>query len=95
MKQFLNTLPPEKTIVLPPSETSKRITSIDGNEHKFIDKFYIYYLNKPSFYYGLSGDINNKHEFFLILRSLHYGQNWWINFIRDKGIKYVIINKEL
>jgi hypothetical protein len=68
---------------------------INGVEHKFIDKFHIYYLDLPSFYYGLTGDSDNKHEFFLMLRAMYYEQGWWINVARDLDIKYIVINKEL
>ena len=95
VKEFLLTLPEGKTIVLPPTESGKRILASDGVEHKFIDKFHIYYLDLPSYYYGLSGDPNNKHEFFLLLRSMYYGQDWWVNISRDNFIKYIVINHEL
>ena len=68
---------------------------INGVEHKFIDKFHIYYLDLPSFYYGLTGDSDNKHEFFLMLRAMYYEQGWWVNVARDLDIKYIVVNKEL
>jgi hypothetical protein len=95
VKENLLKLPPGKTVVLPPTETAKAIMDINGNEHKFIDKFHIYYLDLPSFYYGLTGDSDNKHEFFLMLRAMYYGQGWWVNVARDLDIKYIVINKEL
>jgi hypothetical protein len=64
-------------------------------EHKFIDKFHIYYLDLPSFYYGLTGDSDNKYEFFLLLRALYYQQDWWVNIARDIGLRYLVINREL
>ncbi|MCP4141809.1 MAG: hypothetical protein GY755_16300 [Chloroflexi bacterium] len=94
-KDYLLTLPEGKTVVFPPTETAKRIIDINGVEHKFIDKFHIYYLDLPSYYYGLSGDPSNKHEFFLLLRAMYYDQSWWVNIARDNQIKYIIINKEL
>lgn len=95
VKEFLLERPEGKTIVLPPTETAKRIVDIEGEEHKFIDKFHIYFLDMPSYYYGLTGDSRNKHEFFLMLRAMYYEQNWWVNIARDNHIKYIIINKEL
>ena len=95
IKQMLNVLPPGKTVMIPPTETSKRITDARGNTHKFIDKFPIYYLDKPSYYYGLTGDMNNKQEFFLMYRALHYEQDWWFNILRDKDVRYIIVNKEI
>ena len=94
-KDYLLTLPIGKTIVLPPTETAKTVIDINGVEHKFIDKFHLYYLDLPSYYYGLSGDPANKHEFFLLLRAMYYDQDWWVNVSRDNFVKYIIVNKEL
>ncbi len=95
VKNVLIDMPPGKVVVLPPTETAKVIVDSEGIEHKFIDKFHIYYLDLPSFYYGLTGDSDNKFEFFLLLRALYYQQDWWVNIARDIGIRYIVINKEL
>lgn len=95
VKTVLQRMPPGKVVVLPPTETAKVIVSPTGVEHKFIDKFHIYYLDLPSYYYGLTGDSDNKFEFFLLLRALYYGQDWWVNIARDLNIRYIVINREL
>jgi hypothetical protein len=95
LKQALNELPEGKTVVIPPTETAKLVGDENGVDHKFIDKFFIYYLDKPSFYYGLTGDVKNKFEFFLILRGLYYQQDWWINTARDIGIRYIVVNRKI
>ncbi len=98
LKEVKNELlkrPPGKVVVLPPTETAKVIVDISGVEHKFIDKFHIYYLDLPSYYYGLTGDSDNKYEFFLLLRALYYQQDWWLNIARDLNLRYIVINKEL
>jgi hypothetical protein len=95
VKTVLQRMPPGKVVVLPPTETAKVIVSPSGVEHKFIDKFHIYYLDLPSYYYGLTGDSDNKFEFFLLLRALYYGQDWWVNIARDLNIRYIVINREL
>jgi hypothetical protein len=95
VKKALLQLPPGKVVVLPPTETAKSVVDINGVEHKFIDKFYIYYLDLPSFYYGLTGDSDNKHEFFLLLRAMYYQQSWWVNIMRDLDLRYIVINKSL
>ncbi|KJC63834.1 hypothetical protein [Agreia bicolorata] len=95
VKQALNELPEGKTVVLPPTETAKLVADSNGVDHKFIDKFFIYYLDKPSYYYGLTGDVKNKFEFFLILRGLYYQQDWWINVARDINVKYIIVNRKI
>ena len=87
LKDALLELPEGKTVVLPPTETAKLVVDANGVDHKFIDKFYIYYLDQPSFYYGLTGDVKNKFEFFLILRGLYYQQDWWVNVARDIGLR--------
>ncbi|MBT8194247.1 MAG: DUF998 domain-containing protein [Acidimicrobiia bacterium] len=95
LKQELLALPEGKTVVLPPTETAKLVTDSNGVDHKFNDKFFIYYLDEPSFYYGLTGEADNKFEFFLILRGLYYQQDWWINPARDIGIRYLVVNNNL
>ncbi len=95
LKQKLLTLDEGKTVVLPPTETAKLVTDENGIDHKFIDKFFIYYLDLPSYYYGLTGDSYNKFQFFLLLRGLYYQQDWWINVARDIDLRYMIVNKKL
>lgn len=95
LKEQLVELPKGKTVVLPPTETAKLVVGPDGVPHKFIDKFYIYYLDQPSFYYGLTGDKKNKFEFFLLLRALYYKQDWWVDIARDMGLEYLVLNKQI
>ena len=95
LKQALLERPAGKTVVLPPTETSKLVVGPDDVPHKFIDKFYIYYLDQPSFYYGLTGDKDNKFEFFLLLRGLYYEQDWWVNVMRDIDLDYIVLNKQI
>lgn len=95
LKDELVKLPKGKTVVLPPTETAKLVVGPDGASHKFIDKFYIYYLDQPSFYYGLTGDKQNKFEFFLLLRALYYKQDWWVDIARDMGLEYIVLNKQV
>lgn len=95
LKQTLNTMPSGKTVVLPPTETAKLVADENGVDHKFIDKFFIYYLDKPSYYYGLTGDVKNKFDFFLILRGLYYKQDWWVNVARDIRVRYIVVNRRI
>lgn len=95
LKAAIVELPPGKTVVLPPTETAKLVTDTNGVDHKFIDKFYIYYLDRPSYYYGLTGDTTNKFEFFLMLRGMYYEQDWWVNVARDIDLRYLVVNKTL
>ena len=95
LKAAILALPPGKTVVLPPTETAKLVTDTNRVDHKFIDKFYIYYLDQPSYYYGLTGDTTNKFEFFLMLRGMYYEQDWWVNIARDIDLEYLVVNKTL
>jgi hypothetical protein len=95
LKRELVKLPRGKMVVLPPTETAKLVVGPDGVPHKFIDKFYIYYLDQPSFYFGLTGEKQNKFEFFLLLRALYYKQDWWVNIARDLGLEYLVLNKRV
>jgi hypothetical protein len=95
LKDALLELDEGKTVVLPPTETAKLVTDDNGVDHKFIDKFFIYYLDLPSYYYGLTGDSYNKFEFFLLLRGLYYQQDWWVNVARDIDLRYMVVNKKL
>lgn len=95
VKDLLDGLPEGKTIVLPPSEAQKRITDVNGVRHKFIDKFFIYYLNKPSYYYGLSAELDNKEQFFMVFWSMLNGTKQWVNILQDLKIRYVVLNKEV
>jgi hypothetical protein len=95
LKAEILKLPPAKTVVLPPTEAGKLVTDTTGVDHKFNDKFFIYYLDRPSYYFGLTGDRVNKFEFFLLLRGLYYEQDWWVNVARDLDLRYLVINKTL
>ena len=95
LKEDLVARPSGKTVVLPPTETAKLVIDPNGAPHKFIDKFYIYYLDQPSFYYGLTGDKENKFQFFLMLRALYYEQDWWVDIARDIDLEYVVLNKQV
>lgn len=95
IRTAMDALPSGRTVVLPSAETARLVLDSEGTTHKFIDKFYIYYLNRPSYQYGTSGDIANKDAFFLLYQSLNDGQHWWINILRSLGVRYVVLNREL
>jgi len=94
VRDILDSMPEGKTIVLPPSEAQKRTTDINGIRHKFIDKFFIYYLNKPSYHFGLSGDIRNKNDFFFMLWAILNNEDWWMSALQEQDIRYLVISKE-
>ncbi|OIO55556.1 hypothetical protein AUJ46_01140 [Candidatus Peregrinibacteria bacterium CG1_02_54_53] len=95
IKDVLSTLPRDRIIVLPSSDANWTLQDPGGGEYKFIDKFYIYFLNRPSYYSGATGEIQNKYYFFLMMQSLLRNDLGWINVLRNLKIHYLIINKEL
>lgn len=95
VKQVLDALPEGKTIVLPPSEAQKRTVDENGVRHKFIDKFFIYYLNKPSYHFGLSGDPENKNNFFFMLWAMMNNEDWWMSILREQNVRYLVVSKEI
>jgi len=95
IKQKLLENGPGRTVVLPPSETPRFVEDSNGIDHKFIDKFFLYFLDQPSYYYGLTGDMGNKKEFFLMMAAMQRGEHWWVNAFRNLQIRYLIVNKEL
>ncbi len=95
VKDVLDSLPKGKTIVLPPSEAQKRTTDENGIRHKFIDKFFIYYLNKPSYHFGQSGTLETKNDFFFMLWAMLNNENWWTSIVREQNVKYLVISKEI
>lgn len=95
IREALDPLPQGKVVVLPPSEGPWIGEGSDGNPYKFIDKFFIYYLNRPSYYFGLTGDAESKYWFFLLFQSLSQNEHWWVNIFRNLDIRYLVLNKEL
>ena len=94
IKNYINKNGGGKLAILPSTEIPGRLT-LDGNNSstKLIDKFFIYYLDYPSEYYGLSGSLSYKNNYFLIYLSAYNHQNWF-NFLRNKDIEYILVNKK-
>jgi len=84
-----------KILVLPSVSMTVNVEDEAGVQHIFHDKLYIYYLNKPSIDYALSGSVAEKSNMFLLYRAFHYGESWWLNILRNSNIKYIVLNKEI
>ena len=84
-----------RLLVLPSVGGGLRVEDRNGVVHVMHDKFYIYYFNRPSLDYALSGSLENKQQMFLLYRAFHYEENWWINVLRNNDVKYVVLNKEV
>lgn len=82
----------EKVFYAPYLEFNNYITE-EGDKHKFIDKFWLYLVNKPGSYYGLGGDLINKLNAFLFYRATLYEDKWWVKLLQDAGFKYFVLIK--
>jgi hypothetical protein len=58
-KTYLQDYKDPKLFILPSLESS-RVLEQNGKEFSFIDKTWIYYLNKPTYYYGAGASMENK-----------------------------------
>ncbi|MDO8469125.1 MAG: hypothetical protein Q7S29_05200 [Candidatus Peribacter sp.] len=95
IKEALRPLPKGKLVILPPSEGPWLGETADGQEYRFIDKFFIYFLNSPSYYFGLNGDLESKYWFYLLFQSLSKNEHGWVNIFRNLNIRYLVLNKQL
>lgn len=93
MKSYLANNSGGRLLVLPSSEVPYRVSQDkQGVEFKLIDKFFIYYLDYPSYYYGLSSDKEYKNAMMLVYLNVS-NQNNWFNLVRNKDIEYILVNK--
>jgi hypothetical protein len=79
----------EKIFFAPSLELNNFIVDDKNYVHRFIDKFWLYYFDKNSSYYGLGGDIDNKLSAFLFYRAALYEDPWWVKILRDQGYNYI------
>jgi len=81
---------PGTGFIVPTLESGRRI-KIDNKDYNFIDKFIIYYLNTPVFYYGGSSEAENKIRAFLVYNSILDGDdNWETILYSGINVKYII-----
>jgi len=85
-----NIIGTDKVFYAPYLELNKYIVDNQNIKHRFIDKFWIYYFNNPSSYYGLGGASVNKFDGFEFYRATLYESNWWIKILKDQGYKYLL-----
>jgi len=95
IKDTLKNFPNGRMIILPSSDSDWTLRDPEGDSYKFIDKFYIYFLDLPSYYYGATGSVENKYHFFLLMNSLFRNDRGWINILRNLQVRYLVVNKEL
>jgi hypothetical protein len=95
IKQRLAAQPDRKLLVLPTLESGREITH-DGKSYSFLDKYFIYYLNQPTFYYGVGADAENKIIAFLAYRALAYDEPWWQDIAANTiGATDILVPKNL
>ncbi|HSX08182.1 MAG TPA: hypothetical protein VLG11_04790 [Candidatus Saccharimonadales bacterium] len=96
IKTTLKNTPGAKRVFVMPSMESGRELPQDGVNYTFLDKYYIYYLNQPTLYYGEGADTANKIVAFMVYRAIGYNQDWWENvLINDFGITNIVVPKNL
>ncbi len=96
VKQLLDQRRDGKLMVLPTLESGRIVGNDDETYNNFIDKFFIYYLNYPTLYYGTSSDIENKLTVQLLYRSLLYNQDWWNDvMVNISDLRYILVIKDI
>lgn len=95
IKQTLNAKQDGKLFILPTMESGREIVQ-DGERYSFIDKYLIYYLNEPTYYYGVGGSTDNKLIAYLVYRSIAYGETWWQDILASNlGITDILVPKHI
>jgi len=84
-----------KTIVVPSTELGLRLYDNQNSNINLADKFYIYFLNRPSFNFVTSGNDKVRTSFFLLYRSWWFNEQSWINVIKNNNIKYIVFHNDL
>jgi hypothetical protein len=93
IKEYLSKNSGGKMAIMPSTEIPLRVTGdANGTEFKLIDKFFIYYLDYPTQYYGLGTDTNLKNLYFTIYNQINQGLPWF-NQLKNQDIEYILVNK--
>lgn len=95
IKQKLNNEDDNKLFILPTLESGREISQ-DNNRYSFLDKYLIYYLNEPTFYYGVGGNTTNKIVAYMAYRAIAYDETWWQHILANNlGITDIIVPKNV
>lgn len=85
----------DKLFILPTLESGREIVK-DGQRYSFLDKFLIYYLNQPTFYYGVGSNTQNKLLAYLVYRAISYNEPWWEDvLVHNLGITHIVKPKHI
>lgn len=80
-----------KLFILPTLESGRELLQ-DGKSYSFLDKYLIYYVGKPTYYYGAGANTENKLISYLVYRSIAYGEPWWEDVLADNlGITNLLV----
>lgn len=93
IKAKLANQPDRKLFILPTLESGREIAQ-DGKRYSFLDKYLIYYLNKPTYYYGAGANTENKLASYLVYRAIAYNERWWDYVLANNlGITDIVVTK--
>ena len=80
-----------RLFILPTLESGREILQ-DGQQYSFLDKFLIYYLNQPTFYYGVGAKTDNKLVSYLAYRAIAYDETWWQDILANNiGVTDILV----
>lgn len=83
--------------ILPSMETARVLYDEQhANYYNFIDKFFIYYLNSPTYYYGVGATQTNKRVAYLAYLAILKDEVWWLDVLNyNADVKYLLHLKTL
>ena len=94
IKQKLASENDNRLFILPTLESGREIKQ-DGKRYSFLDKYLIYYLNQPTFYYGAGANTENKLVSYLAYRAIAYNETWWQDILANNlGITDIIVPEQ-
>jgi hypothetical protein len=84
-----------RLFILPTLESGREIIH-DGKSYSFLDKYLIYYLNEPTYYYGVGANTENKAVSYLVYRAIAYDEVWWQDILANNlGITDIVVPKHI
>ncbi|MDX2776447.1 hypothetical protein PV379_03715 [Streptomyces caniscabiei] len=80
-----------RLFILPTLESGREIIQ-DGRQYSFLDKYLIYYLNQPTYYYGVGAKTDNKIVSYLVYRAIAYDEAWWQDILANTiGVTDIVV----
>jgi hypothetical protein len=91
IKQQLADQENTKLFILPTLESGRELVQ-DDKTYSFLDKYLIYYTDKPTYYYGAGANTENKLISYLVYRAIAYDEPWWEDVLADTlGITNLLV----